>query len=326
MAEGGGGGGGPDTADKDDAGGDWDMPSSTGDLSMLSANTAEWTTGHKATLGGGTSLGQNTDLDEVIVDESKIIHVWKDNLEDAFKEISQIVTTHTYVAMDTEFPGVVARPYGTFRSHTDYLYQTLKCNVDLLRMIQCGLTFSDENGNLHARCTWQFHFHFDLAQDIWASDSIELLQKAGVDFERHSKEGIDAEEFGSLLIVSGLTLCPEVRWVSFHSYLDFGYLVKILSCQALPEKESTFFALLNDYFPCFFDIKYIMQSCESLKGGLNRIAEVLDVKRVGPTHQAGSDSLVTSLAFFKMGRLFFENNIDETKYAGVLYGLGQYGT
>jgi CCR4-NOT transcription complex subunit 7/8 len=38
--------------------------------------------------------------------------------------------------MDTEFPGVVARPYGTFRSHTDYQYQTLKCNVDLLRIIQ----------------------------------------------------------------------------------------------------------------------------------------------------------------------------------------------
>lgn len=46
---------------------------------------------------------------------------------------------HPYVAMDTEFPGVVARPYGTFRSHTDYLYQTLKCNVDLLRLIQVRL-------------------------------------------------------------------------------------------------------------------------------------------------------------------------------------------
>ena len=47
------------------------------------------------------------------------------------------------------------------------------------------------------------------------------------------------------------------------------------------------------------------------------------VKRVGPSHQAGSDSLVTSLTFFKMARLFFENNIDESKYSGVLYGLGQ---
>lgn len=161
--------------------------------------------------------------------------------------------------MDTEFPGVVARPYGTFRSHTDYQYQvtlkndkagtaslfliyltwcctqTLKCNVDLLRIIQLGLTFSDENGNLHERCTWQFHFTFDLGNDIFAQDSIDLLRKAGVDFEKHQTDGIDVEEFGGLMMVSGLTLCEEVRWISFHSYFDFGYLIKV---QALPPLRS----------------------------------------------------------------------------------------
>lgn len=53
---------------------------------------------------------------------------------------------------------------------------------------------------------------------------------------------------------------------------------QVLTNTKLPEKESDFFALLSDYFPCFFDIKYIMKSCESLKGGLNRIAETLEVK------------------------------------------------
>lgn len=109
--------------------------------------------------------------------------------------------------------------------------QTLKCNVDLLRIIQLGLTFSDEEGNLHPRCTWQFHFFFDLKKDVFAQDSIELLRKvlfqvicpresfrrfrqlkmqAGVDFEKHEKEGIDVELFGALMTVSGLTLTPEV--------------------------------------------------------------------------------------------------------------------
>ena len=104
--------------------------------------------------------------------------------------------------------------------------------------------------------------------------------ETGVDFEQHQREGIDVEEFGGLMMVSGLALCEEVRWISFHSYFDFGYLVKVLTNSKLPEKESDFFALLSDYFPCFFDIKYIMKSCESLKGGLNRIAETLEVKNI----------------------------------------------
>ena len=35
--------------------------------------------------------------------------------------------------------------------------------------------------------------------------------QAGVDFEKHEKEGIDVELFGALMMVSGLTLTPEVR-------------------------------------------------------------------------------------------------------------------
>ncbi|CAF4755750.1 unnamed protein product, partial [Rotaria socialis] len=46
------------------------------------------------------------------------------------------------------------------------------------------------------------------------------------------------------------------------------------------------------------------------------------IERIGPQHQAGSDSLMTGLAFFKMKELFFEDSIDEGKYSGHLYGLG----
>jgi hypothetical protein len=37
---------------------------------------------------------------------------------------------------DTEFPGVVARPIGQFTGNADYHYQTLRCNCDLLKIIQ----------------------------------------------------------------------------------------------------------------------------------------------------------------------------------------------
>ena len=76
----------------------------------------------------------------------KIKDVWRYNLEDEFEVIRQVVQTYNYVSMDTEFPGVVARPSGVFASSSDYVYQLLRCNVDLLRIIQLGLTFLDENG------------------------------------------------------------------------------------------------------------------------------------------------------------------------------------
>jgi len=66
---------------------------------------------------------------------------------------------------DTEFPGIVARPIGTFKGSSDYHYQTLRCNVDLLKLIQLGLTICDADGNLPPlgqACTWQFNFKFSV--------------------------------------------------------------------------------------------------------------------------------------------------------------------
>ena len=66
------------------------------------------------------------------------------------------------ISMDTEFPGVVARPVGQFRTAGDLYYGTIRANVDLLKLIQLGLTFTDEEGNLPRHdgelCVWQFNF------------------------------------------------------------------------------------------------------------------------------------------------------------------------
>ena len=225
--------------------------------------------------------------------------------------------------MDTEFPGVVARPIGEFKSSSDYQYQLLRCNVDLLKIIQLGVTFMDDKGNLpEGITTWQFNFKFNLTEDMYAEDSVDLLLNSGIQFEKHEQEGIDPMHFAEMMLVSGLVLMDNVKWLSFHSGYDFGYLINLLTSQNLPKSEGEFFELLKTYFPNVYDVKYLMKSCKNLKGGLQEVANELEVRRIGPQHQAGSDALLTGQTFFRMKEMFFEDDIDDSKYCGHLFGLG----
>ena len=56
-----------------------------------------------------------------------------------------------------------------------------------------------------------------------------------------------------------------------------------------------------------------MKSCKNLKGGLQEVADMLEVERIGPQHQAGSDSMLTGRAFFKMTEIYFEDELDDSK-------------
>lgn len=261
--------------------------------------------------------------------DTQIRDVWAEDLNREMGVLRSIVDKYPYIAMDTEFPGIVARPIGAFKSKADYHYQTLRCNVDMLKIIQLGITLSDENGELAkvdgTVCTWQFNFKFSLNEDMYAQESIDLLTKSGIDFGKHANHGIDVYAFGDLLISSGLVMLDEVKWISFHSGYDFGYLVKIMSCKPLPTEESEFRTLLGKYFPALYDIKFLMKSCRSLKGGLQDIAEDMGVPRIGPQHQAGSDSLLTGSIFFEMRDRFFDGKIDDLKFLGQVWGLNGAG-
>lgn len=269
--------------------------------------------------GGGIYPGPNGKLVE-------IKDVWASTLDAEMAVIRELVETYPYVAMDTEFPGVVAKPIGD-AYNVGYQYQTLQCNVDLLKIIQLGISFCDGDGKTPEEGCYcfQFNFRFDLAEDMYAEDSIQLLKESGIDFGRHANEGIDVARFGELIMMSGLVLCEEVKWVSFHSGYDFGYLIKILTCQTLPSDEAGFFELLHLYFPCLYDVKLLMTHVDGLHGGLQRVAEDLKVERIGPMHQAGSDSMLTNATFFKIAEVAFASpeQVDE-KYRGEIYGLGAH--
>lgn len=56
---------------------------------------------------------------------------------------------------------------------------------------------------------------------MYSPDSIELLQKSGIDLQRHEEMGIEPNDFAELMITSGLVLTEDTKWISFHrSVLD----------------------------------------------------------------------------------------------------------
>ena len=62
--------------------------------------------------------------------------------------------------------------------------------MDLLKIIQLGLTFLDENGNTPSEgmpSTWQFNFKFNLTEDMYAEESVDLLRNSGIRFEKHEQ-------------------------------------------------------------------------------------------------------------------------------------------
>lgn len=273
----------------------------------------------------GINLKQLNAKNKHLFNEDRlIVDVWHSNLQLELGKIMEILDDYPNIAMDTEFPGVVARPVGCFKNSSDYNYQTLKCNVDLLKIIQLGLTFCDDQGNLPpGTSTWQFNFKFNLNEDMYAQDSIDLLLDSGIKFHKHDENGIEVSDFAEQLMVSGIVLNDDITWISFHSSYDYGYLLKVLTCQALPKEESEFFELLKTYFPCLYDIKYLMISCDNLRGGLQKVAEEIGIERIGPQHQAGSDSLLTASIFYEIRTMYFENSIDNEKFSGRLYGIGR---
>jgi CCR4-NOT transcription complex subunit 7/8 len=163
------------------------------------------------------------------------------------------------------------------------------------------------------------------------------------DFDKHAAVGIDIQEFGSLLITSGLTFNNDIHWISFHSGYDFGYLTKLMWCRPLPKDEDTYRRLVKKFFPNLYDVKFMLRHAQKLrdrgtvtgqvatalqsigqKSSLQDIAEELGCTRVGIQHTAGSDAWLTGDVFWEMRKRIFDNQVPD-ELNGQMWGLTGVG-
>ncbi|XWS62794.1 hypothetical protein CRYUN_Cryun06bG0041200 [Craigia yunnanensis] len=259
--------------------------------------------------------------------------VFAENLKHEFRIIQDAIVYYPFVSIDTEFPGTIFKQDKRMIQEGNPVinYQYMKSNVDALKIIQLGLTLSDSEGNLPDFGTsfcyvWEFNFRdFDIRKDCYVWESIGLLQQQGIDFVKNTKKGIDSKDFGMMVWNFGLfNDFRKLTWITFHSAYDFGFLMKILTQQPLPCDLKSFMRQLVTFFGYkIFDIKHTFKFF-GLHGGLEKVAETLNVPRVtGLSHQAGSDSLLTLQCFMelKKTKVFECNQSNKIMPALALYGL-----
>ena len=63
---------------------------------------------------------------------------------------------------------------------------------------------------------------FKLSDDMYAQDSIELLKQSGIDFMQNEKRGIDVQDFGEVLMTSGIVLNDEVWQLALSAWTHAG--------------------------------------------------------------------------------------------------------
>lgn len=91
---------------------------------------------------------------------------------------------------------------------------------------------------------------------------------------------------------------------TFFSGYDFGYMLKVLTDCPLPEEEEEFFAMIKLYFHNIYDVKYLMKSCKNLKGGLQEVAEQLEVNILH--HTADLTNKFSLLPIFSLLHIFLK--------------------
>ncbi|KAF2324048.1 hypothetical protein GH714_006364 [Hevea brasiliensis] len=95
--------------------------------------------------------------------EMGIRQVWACNLMEELQKMDAALHHHKVVSMDSEFPGFLRKT--PRRSDELSAFADMKFNVDNMKIIQLGITLSDENGIIAG--TWEFNFKFLIETEVF---------------------------------------------------------------------------------------------------------------------------------------------------------------
>lgn len=208
--------------------------------------------------------------------------VWATNLKEEVRNMSDAAEAFPFIAIEAHVPSAVASPCGPFRTYLEYNYSMMKCNVDLNHALNISFSLSDANGQRpKGVSTWRFNFLFDPQKDFFAQEFLEKMYSRER-LDSHRYEGIKCEDFGELLLGTGMVLTEEANYIAFscesglsessrprgqsssficdpperrfNGLYCFSYMLRILMSKELPTDVTAFFEALDLYFPRRFDL------------------------------------------------------------------------
>ncbi|XP_024313267.1 probable CCR4-associated factor 1 homolog 9 [Brachypodium distachyon] len=253
------------------------------------------------------------------------------NLDAAMELMASLLPLFPYVAVDTEYPGVVHHhshsPNAAAAATAEERYAVAKANVDELPIVQLGITLCDDQGRLpvfqdhltgcHVEVSWEINFtDFDAGVHRHAPESVNFLRSQGVDFDLARAQGVTSNAFGHKfvsMLSSPSSNANKLTWAMFGGMYDLGYLFKILTGgQPLPERKEMFVREVKARLGGgrLFDAKYMAERCGrgDLRGvGLKRVAANLGVPRHYPEPPclAGPKSILACRIFTALRRSVF---------------------
>ncbi|KAH3900778.1 CCR4-NOT core DEDD family RNase subunit POP2 SCDLUD_003784 [Saccharomycodes ludwigii] len=271
------------------------------------------------------------------VNHLNVKQVWKHNLYEEFANIRKLVDTFNVISINIEFSGTLARPVGKFRSKSDYIYQLVRSNVDLLSVMQIGVSLSDEMGNKpdNVISTWQLNFKYDVDEEIVSPFVLDLVNDS-IDFGELKKYGIEFQEFASLIMDSGLILNDNVLWISYSGAYHLAYLVHFLSGASMPNNKEDFLQLVSQYLPNFYDLEVInnrlkrvifISNNNNVRRSIEILAEELGIPNFPHFQTTGGQSLLILMIYNSLCKLTackFPNGEDFAIYKNQISGINDF--